>query len=180
METITLGGVDVNVVAQRHAYVSRCIGPAFASVVAKSQDVSAEITGIEQVLDFAGESAYDLLIVLIPSLEKGIPKWQFMGFASQAAMDAGDYDRHADDSPTYPEIVNAFAVGLRVNGIDKLGKVIDPAYLRAQLNMLIATALSTSSATSPSTNGTSPSTSSGTTPPASTENTDSPSLESTA
>lgn len=165
METITLGGAEITVTPQRHAYLSRRVGPAITAVLARGEGITADT-----LVEFAGEGVYDLLTALIPSMEKRMPRWQFMGYGSQAALDGDEYDEAGDESPTILEIKEAFVVGLRVNGIDelvKLGKVLDPALLRATVNRAVATTIENSinSPSSPFTNGTPPSTSSGTTDP---------------
>ena len=90
---------------------------------------------------------------------------------------AGDeYDEEQDVSPTLPEIREAFVVAIKVNGIDelaKLGKVIDPRLIRAQVNAAIASSIDSPS--SPPTNGRSPLTTSTTSDRTSTVSADSPS-----
>jgi hypothetical protein len=174
---VTLGGVTVPVIPQRHAYLARQIGPAIQGVIARGEGLS-----VDALLDFAGEGVYDLLSALIPTLPKRMPRWQFLGFASADAMAADEYDELLDESPTLPEIKTAFMVAIRVNGIDelaKLGKLIDPRLLRSQVTSAIANAY-TASPSLPPTNGGSPSTSSGASDQTSTANEDSPSIASPA
>jgi len=175
-DTVTLGNVEVPIYAQRHAYLARRIGPAVQAVIDRGQAVTAD-----NLLAFAGDSAYDVLAALIPNLEKRMPRWQFLGYGSQAALDADEYDDTVDVSPSLPEIREAFVVAARVNGIDelaKLGKVIDPRLIRAQVNSAIANSIDSPSL--PATSGGSDSTTSGATSPISTESEASPSLASAA
>ena len=170
-DRVTLGSVEVDVFPQRHAYLVRRIGPAVQAVLDRGQAVTAD-----NLLAFVGEGAYDVLSALIPNLEKRMPRWQFLGYGSQAACDTGEYDDAVDESPSLPEIREAFVVAARVNGIDelaKLGKVIDPRLIRAQVNSAIANSID--SPTSPVMSGGSDSTSSGVTSPTLTESGDSPS-----
>ena len=173
---VTLGEVTVPVYPQRHAYLTRRIAPAIQAAVARGEGVTAD-----SFLDFAGEGVYDLLSALMPNLEKRMPRWQFLGFGSEQAMTDNAYEPDDDTSPTLPEIREAFVVAIKANGIDelaKLGKVIDPRLIRAQVNSAIANSID--SQNSPPTNGGSPLTTSGTKAPTSTPSEDSPSDASAA
>lgn len=158
-EEIQLGSVRVPVLAQKHAYLAHRIGPAIQSAVERGEGLTPD-----GLMNWAADGAYDLLCALIPTLKSRMPRHVFAGYSSPEAHDAGDYDEAEDESPSIPEIREAFAVGLRVNGIDelmKLGKLVDPRLLRAELNSRIARSID--SQTSPSLSGGSDSTSSSTT-----------------
>lgn len=175
--TVTLGTAEVPCYAQRHAYLSNRLGKLLPSLLERGQAISTD-----NLLAFAGDSVYDVLCVLIPTLEKRIPRYQFAGFGSQQAYDAGEYDPDLDESPTLPEIREAIKVAIDVNGLDILGKasaLIDPALLRAELSVRLAEAMSTETPSSPPTNGASASTPSSTTDQTSTANEASPSGVST-
>lgn len=176
MVEVTLGGVTVQAIPQKHAYLKHRLGPAFKQAFESGQSIS-----VDGFMEWAGDNAYDMLCVLIPTIRSRIPAYTFAGYASAEAQANGDYDETQDQSPSLPEIIEAFRVGLHVNGIDelmKLGKLIDGRILRAELNRQIARAI-TASPSSPSTSGESVSTTSSTTPPISTESADSPSAAST-
>jgi hypothetical protein len=135
------------------------------------------------ILEWAGSSAYELLVALIPTVGKRMPEYEFFGFPSKEAYDNGNYDEEADDSPTIPEIANAFEVAIRVNKFDLLSvikNIIDPKELRSPISKRIAEAISRGSQNSQQQNGTSPLMSSMTSPPTSTENGVSPSPDLTS
>jgi len=171
---VTLGTVTVPVYPQRIGYLENRIGPAVQAALSRGEGLSAS-----DLMPASKEAAYDLLVALIPTLDKRLSLWQFCAYGSAEAMAAGEYDEALDESPTLPEILDAFDVGLRVSGITRLGellgKVVDPRLLKARINLAIAD-LDTSP-NSPSPSGESPSTTSGQPTPTSTESTDSPSLE---
>ena len=176
-ESITLGGVELAVLPQRHAYLSNRLGPAIQHAVERGEGLTSD-----KLMEFAGDGVYDVLCALIPQLAKRMPRWQFLGYGSQTDLDAGEYVEESDESPTLPEIREAFVVAARVNCIDELGKllgkVIDPQLMRAQVNLALANSLA--SPNSPTLSGGSESTSSGTTSPTSTGSEDSQSLDSPA
>jgi len=167
---VTLGEHTVPVYAQRHAYLSNRLGRFVDGLLERVGDLDAAdlIVAVQQ-------SSYELLCVLIPSLEKRLPEYEFRGYSSREAMDEDIYEEEADRSPTVPEIRTALEVAARVNSFDVLKHlwgVLDPSLLRGLVNAQVADAItqnSPTSRTSPSGNGVSASMSSGTTPPASTE-----------
>lgn len=168
---VTLGEHTVPVYAQRHAYLSNRLGRFVDGMLERVGDLDAS-----ELLEAVTQSSYELLCVLIPSLEKRMPEYEFRGYGSREAMDEGIYEEEADRSPTVPEIRTALEVAARVNSFDVLKHVwgvLDPSLLRGLVNAQVAEALtaqtSPTSRTSPSGNGASASMSSGMTPPASTE-----------
>lgn len=109
METIRICDRTVPVAAQRHAYLRHNLSGA---------DLQKVVSG-----SYASES-YRLLCVLIPPL-KDIPLWQWEGYGSQEAMDAGDYKEADDRSPTTDEIAAAFETALKVNGAGRVAKLFN-------------------------------------------------------
>ena len=181
---VTLGGVQVPVIPQRHAYLEHRIGPTVQAAIEGGEGIDPK-----SFLKWIGDDAYEVLAVLIPTLPTLIPQYQFRGYATQAAFDAGDFDEDAVNAiagcPSLPEIQEAYAVAMRVNGIEKLvelGKAVAGPeglrYLRATMLSGLATSLSSPTSASPS--GESDSTSSGTTPPTSTASEASPPSDSPA
>jgi hypothetical protein len=163
---VTLGQHELTTYPQRHAYLANRLGKFFDrfSEIA-NQDVEAR----EAFFRLIQGHAYDLLCVFIPQLAKRMPRYEFEGFGSQQALDAGDYDEDQDTSPTFPEIVAAFEQALELNRLDLFKHVlgwVDPKLLRATLNAKVAEQVSRTSQSSPSAStGSAPSTSSGTTGP---------------
>lgn len=165
---VTLGEHVLPVYAQRHAYLQNRLGRFIDGLVDDGVEAG-------NVLDAVQNSAYELLVVLIPNLDKRVPEWEFKGYGSREALEQGDYDEQVDKSPTVPEIRQAFEVAAKVNSFDVLKavwKVVDPQLLRGLVTAQIAEAISPTLPISPSENGASTSTPSTTTGPTSTPNED--------
>lgn len=165
---ITLGEHEVDVLAQRHAYLENKLGKWFGTFVESSQGLDSG-----QLLNFLGGNVYEVLSTLIPTLPKRMPSWEFDGFGSAEAAANKDYDETLDKSPTVPEIIEAFEAAIEVNRFDifkVLGKIVDPQMLRALINERIAAAVSNQSQNSPLPSGESDQTNSGTTAPTSIAN----------
>lgn len=187
MEEVTLGEAVIPVYPQRVSYLTNRTVPAVIEVLESARVSLTDIadTDIATVVRRVGyEGVYDLLVSAAPSIAKRLPKYTFCGFASQEAMDADEYDEDAAADPTLDEIVEAFKVVARVNGLDSvvsvgklLGKAIDPRLLRAEVSLALAGFIGSRSSQPQS--GESPSTSSTPTSPTPTESEGSPSPAST-
>lgn len=167
---ITLGEHTIPVYAQRHAYLINRLG----RVLADLQETAGNIETAD-VLAYVQAHAYELLCALMPNLDKRLPEYEFRGYGSREAMDAGEYDEQADRSPTLPEIREALTRASEVNGFDvfvHLKGLVDPKLLRGWVSAQLAEAISPTLPSSPSANGESASTSSMTPAPTSTENED--------
>lgn len=120
-DTITLGNhKNIPVVPQKHAKLRRHL----------TRDMFQRL----MTKDYSTE-AYRTLCILIPAIDPstpinqanggGIPLWEFDGYLSQEAMDNDQWDEKNDPSPTTAELVNAFETALMVNGVGRLGKIMD-------------------------------------------------------
>lgn len=162
-----LGEHSYAVYAQRIGYLENRLGSTLGKIV--QGDITAD-----SMMTFALANAHGLLKVFIPKL---MPLHEFRGYASAAAMEAGDYDEAADTSPDTPQIVGAFQLAMKVNRFDlfgNLGKLLDADLLRAALSAQMASRLTGDSSAIESSTTTPPTTStpSGATSPTSTENAD--------
>lgn len=163
---VQLGDVTVPVYPQRWAYLANRCSKALQEAFARGGDTTAD-----DILDFVGGGAYEVLSALIPNLEKRMTRAEFMD---------------PEQCPTVPEIRKAFRVACEVNEVHDLPGVLGKALGPAGVNFLRASALekmaeaSTDSPASPSESGESNSTSSTPSSPTLTESTDSPSAESAA
>lgn len=110
MELITIGDKQIPVVAQRHARLRHLLGKA---------DYQSLLSG-----NYGAES-YRLLSVLVPELPSVVPEWEWDGYASPENQRDSVYLEEADRSPTTDQIVAAFETVLRVNGVGRLGKIMD-------------------------------------------------------
>lgn len=133
-EWVQLGDHKYEVMDQGWPYLSHEIPEVLSAIATGEIDTS-------NVLAFAGGKMYDLLRVFIPDL---MPEHEWRGFASQAAMQAGLYDRElARRAPKPSEIRFALQVCMKVSGLDgmkMLGNLLDPptrAWLRAKLGSVL-------------------------------------------
>lgn len=167
---IRLGDATVPVYPQKHAYLSNRLGRVIGQFASTGTDLNAT-----NFVGWLGGNTYDVLAALIPSLASRMPRHVFAGYPSAEAMEKGEYDEAADQSPTFPEIVAAFEAAVAVNRLDVLGNLkdlVDPTLLKATLRAEMSKALSGrygSSVSSPQPSGESPPPSTGPTPPTSTE-----------
>lgn len=157
------------VVPQRQARVLRKLfdkGGVFSDPAELTDALQSDVS-FDGLYETVGGKLYEVLRVFIPDL---MPRWEFDGYASEAAAAEGRYDEQADRSPTHPQVIEALRVSIEINGarwIRKLGKVLNPDLLRAQLNAELASRVSASrnqdgsSASLPPQNGESTPTSSG-------------------
>jgi hypothetical protein len=177
---VQLGGrdpIEVAVVPQRHAYLQNRLGRFFDQLagMAGSLGDSDEDTSIGSVMaKVFGDQVYEALCVFLPQLAKRMSKHEFAGYASPEALESLDYDEELDNSPTFPQIVDAFQAAVEVNRFDifkaVLGK-LDPTLLTSALNVAAAETTSRLLPSSPSpSDGLGPSTSSTTTDPTSSAN----------
>jgi hypothetical protein len=161
-QTVHLGDSDFLIVAQRHAYLRRRLSAVIDSLT------GSEVEGAGGIMELVGSRMYEVLAAFIPNF---MPRWKYEGFASQGAMEAGEYDEAHDASPTFEEQFNAISVALEVNGLNRLralGNVVSPELIRALIAEQIAnvaTARSQSGSSSQSANGAPPLTTSSPTSP---------------
>jgi hypothetical protein len=176
-DKVTLGDHEVDVYPQRHAYLTNKLSKYVTKLAASDLDIG-DAGG---VASFLGGEAYDLLSVLIPAYGKRCPRFEFLGYDSQEAFEHDEYDEDKDKSPTFDQIIEAFAVSARVQRFDSLkalGKVIDPKLIRGWINKELAIRLTSSVRLPSAQDGVGPLTSSGATSPTSTASAASPSPDS--
>lgn len=118
MERVQLGQHELPVVPQKHArlkFGAKRLG--FNSV---------EDYFVALVIPSGGAERYELLSLAIPALSEKMPRHEWEGFASEAAMDRGEdgYDEDNDPSPDYDQIVAAGHKVIEVNGVGRLGKIV--------------------------------------------------------
>lgn len=128
---VTLGDREYHVVPQRIGYLRTQFGVALQGL-----DTAALSSG--NVVEFLGERVYAVLSVFVPDI---MPKYEFLGYSTQEALEADDYNPDYDRSPSASQIKTALLTGAEVNEIDllkHLGKLIGPDIVRtwAQTVML--------------------------------------------
>src|SRR5262245_6148845 len=174
---VRLAAHEYPIVPQRIGYLRSKLGVALGNL---------DQLGLEgeNIVDVLGDRAYGVLKVFVPGL---MPEWEFMGFATQEAMDGNDYDEQYDKSPSLKEIKTAFLAAAEVNEIDllkHLGKLIGPEVIRGYVAGVLVDNLESRRQTSDSPSSSAPSTeptpsmTSGTTLPTSNDQQGSPSLAS--
>lgn len=175
MQEITLGlgedPVTIPVYEQSVPYLLNRFGRFVEHLQATNAlDLDTSVDGILPVL---GAQAYAALEVLIPNLPKRMPEHRFLGYPSEAARDAGEFDETAArEAPSMGQIKAAFKVALEVSGLDFTTLIrtwADPTILRPAINIRAAEWISGISPRSPSANGASTPSGSGTTSPSSSE-----------
>lgn len=120
---VTLGSREYRIVPQRIGRIRHSI----SSIVGVfSEDAPQEVD--DQLIEF--------FKVFIPDLE---PKYKLLGYASEDACEAKDYDPAADQSPTPPEIADAIETIFQIHGGQRLLRLlkglIDPAVIRETVTM---------------------------------------------
>lgn len=107
------------------------------------------------VLGLARLRAYQVLKLFMPDDPRDpenclMPEFKFMGFGTQAAYEAGEYEREADEGPTIPEIADAIAACMALNGgkvadylkvlvaPEKLTELVSPQVLQGMGDLLVA------------------------------------------
>jgi hypothetical protein len=112
---------------------------------------------VDSLIALLGGQTYGALCALIPNLPARMPEHAFRGYASEAAMAAGDFDEDAAErAPSMRQIREAFQAAVTVHGLDFLGLVkqwADPQILRPAINVRVAEWISGTSLSSPSENG---------------------------
>lgn len=155
--TITLCGKTVVVVPQQIARIQDCVS---AMIAVARRDGETEVNP-SSFMSFVGPALYEVVIALVPGLEDEVPEWKFAGYKSAEAFTAGEYDRHAGQGPTLPELLDLFDAAIKVNRLNAvLGAVLDPklvSVVKAELNAALLDSITSSLPNSPSTNGGSPS-----------------------
>lgn len=134
-----------------------------------------------ELLNMLGDRAYSLLQIFIPDL---MPTWEFNGYPTKEAEEAGEYNEEYDKSPEPGQIQDAIAAAGKLHRLDilqSLGKMVGPELIRAFLAGLMRQTLERRELMSDSesgfaTSGDTASTSSGTTAPTSVSSEDSPTL----
>lgn len=136
-QTVTIAGRDVPVYPQRIGYLKN-------RVLRGLRDVQAVAAAGDFQVSDVDRGAYRLLALLMPNLEKYVPEHAFLGFATAEALEAGEYDPDADESPTIPELKAALTVACEASGLDLIGQLrglVDPTWLRAVVTELLSEAL---------------------------------------
>jgi len=128
---VRLGDETYTVVPQPHVRVQRT----FPKVLRETFGNVGELdtSDVQSIVGGLGDGVYDVLKVFIDDL---MPRYKFMGFPTQQAMEADEYDdEYADNAPTYPQILDAFEAIYRINGGARiqqgLGKALGPEILGA-------------------------------------------------
>jgi hypothetical protein len=138
-EWVQLGTHQYEVKDQPLPYLRHELGAFFETLTAAEVDAS-------NVLEFLSGRAHEVLKVFIPDL---MPLWEWNGYATAHAMEAGEYDAvAARNGPKPSEIRTAITVCMKVSGMDAykvLGKIVDPTLLRAWVTRELTRFLSSTS-----------------------------------
>jgi hypothetical protein len=165
--SIILGAHEYDVRPQKIGYLINRLGSRL------QEALEAELDGVDGAA-LIGAKSHDVLTVFIPDL---MPVHEFLGYASDEAMRAGDYSEAADVSPEPLQIKDAFKAASDVNGGEVLGHLkalLGPALTQRAVAAITAavsesarSTISGHSPTSPPPSGASDPTNSGTSAPTS-------------
>lgn len=169
-----LGGYEVEVPEQRIGRLTNrtvdLLSDSFGSLTQLEDTDSASTDLGADMVKLGREKCYDALCLLMPQLAKRMPVWEFAGYGSAEAMEAGEFDEDKDRSPTWPQITRAFRTAKAVNEFDMFATIkniakelyskTDPTMVGKLLNLAMAEGISRLSQSSAAPNGESASTSS--------------------
>jgi hypothetical protein len=151
---VVLGDYEYRVVPQRIGYLRSKFGIALQGLDTASLSSS-------NVMEFLGDRVHAVLGVFIPEL---MPKYEFLGYATQEALEEDNYDMEYDHSPSPTQIKQALLIGAEVNEIDllkHLGKLIGPELVQTWVQTLMIDSMKATLQTSAESNGDTPGTTSG-------------------
>lgn len=139
---VQLGSHSLPVYGQTWARVVNRLGRLYDSVRATGGELDTDNLDAGALVGFLGGRAYEALCIFIPNLPERMPEYEFAGYGSREAFDAGDYDENLDKAPTFPELIAAFETCFEVNGgkrfVSMLGGVFDPKLLRAEMSLALS------------------------------------------
>lgn len=142
--TVSLGKHhEVPVYPQPHARLTNHFNRWVVELGPALKEITVE-NGADEFLASIGSSAYDLFEILIPAYTKRCPYYEFCGYPSKEALEDSNYERtdaDYDSAPTFPEILDAFQIAIKVNRFDVLkilGSFIDPKVIRGLINERLA------------------------------------------
>jgi hypothetical protein len=157
---VVLGDREYHVIPQRIGYLRSRFGVALAGI-----DTTELSSG--SVVEFLGERVYAVLNVFIPDL---MPKYEFLGFRTEEALEADEYEPVHDHSPSPTQVKAALLLGAEINEIDllkHLGKLIGPELLQTWAQTVMIDSMKASLQTSVGPSGDTPGTTSGLSSPTS-------------
>lgn len=142
---VTLGSHELPVYRQPFPRVTKRLGRVIGAV----QDATDESGEVDQAAFIVGlgDRLYETMETFIPNLPDRMPKYEFMGYPDRESFDAGDEPPEQDHTtknraPSFPELLDAFETFIEVNGgkrfLDLLGKVFDPAMLKAEASLMLS------------------------------------------
>jgi hypothetical protein len=129
--TVTLGGVDVEVLPQPPAYLIKRAKALIATLTEPAGEDEAPAAFDLADLLF-GEKGYQALSALIPDIPKKIPLHAWLGYPTEEAMQAGELDEtRPPHPPTFPELkaaVRAFTEVNEYDVVERLLGMLDPQF----------------------------------------------------
>lgn len=139
---IELGSRSLPVYPQPHTRIVKRLGRVLDSLRdAVTPDGGFDAGQLVKELSLRGK-LYETLVTFVPALPKHLPEHEFHGYTSPVAWAEDDYDEDNDPSPTFPQFIAAFKQIVNVNGgndlLDMLGKVFDPAIIRAEMSLALS------------------------------------------
>lgn len=118
VEHVQLGDHPYAIYEQRIGYLQNKLKRTFAQLVTRDVESPDDLLGAVVV-----NPSYKLLRVFIGS--KLMPEWEFEGYPTKEAWEAGDYKPEYDRSPGPTQAREAIRVASRVNSLDLFKSVAD-------------------------------------------------------
>lgn len=144
---------------QPAGYIEHVLYPGLVELFSAEAEEDGEQVAVGDeggnVIGLARLRAYQVLKLFMPDDPRDpenclMPEFKFMGFGTQAAYEAGEYEREADEGPTIPEIADAISACMLLNGgkvadylkvlvaPEKLTELVSPQVLQGMGNLLVA------------------------------------------
>lgn len=118
VDRVKLGEHDYEVYEQRIGYLQNKLRRTFAQLVTREVDSPDDLLGALVV-----NPSYKLLKVFFGS--RLMPEWEFEGYPTKEAWEAGDYKPEYDKSPGPTQARKAIETAARVNSLDLFKSVAD-------------------------------------------------------
>lgn len=130
---VPLGKKTYIMIGQPIGWLRQQIGVAMKGLSSdlSPESVDEDLLSQENILDLLGNRVYLLLYAFIG--EDLMPEWEFNGYPTREAWQAGDYKREYDPGVKPSQVKKALIAGAELNEIDllkHLGKLIGPSLVK--------------------------------------------------
>ena len=143
---VQLGSHSLPVYRQPFTRITKRLGRVMDAVRGAADPDTGEVDTAAFVLGL-GDRVYETIETFIPNLPDRMPQYEFMGYPDRESYERGEEPpdqthETKNRAPSFPELLDAFEAFIEVNGgkrlLDMLGKVFDPAMLRAEMSLMLS------------------------------------------